>query len=154
MKEKSRSKRRIGLAIIALGLGFLLYPLTSILYNTLMGEFRIEEFRRQESEISLGKRAEQLSQAQSYNEKLDGSTYGVVDPFDVKNYSTLNPLDYGEGQVFGYISIPKIDEKLPIYLGASEYHLSIGVAQVDGTDLPVGGVNTRSVIAGHRGYTT
>lgn len=154
MREKNLTKRRVGLFIIALGILFMLYPLTPILYNSLMGTRRIEEFRRAENEMDVSTRGSLLSQAQSYNESLSGTTEGVVDPFDVKNYSTVNPLDYGDGDVFGYISVPKIDELLPIYLGASDYHLSIGVAQVDGTDLPIGGVNTRSVIAGHRGYTT
>lgn len=154
MREKNLTKRRVGLFIIALGILFMLYPLTPILYNSLMETRRIEEFRRAENEMDVSTRGSLLSQAQSYNESLSGTTEGVVDPFDVKNYSTVNPLDYGDGDVFGYISVPKIDELLPIYLGASDYHLSIGVAQVDGTDLPIGGVNTRSVIAGHRGYTT
>ncbi len=154
MKKKNIGKLRVGLIIIALGLGFMLYPLTSILFNNLISERRMAEFQKQESQVSTDVLGEILSKAISYNDELDDGAEGVVDPFDVENYSTVNPLDYGDGDVFGYISIPKIDESLPIYLGASEYHLSIGVAQVDGTNLPIGGKDTRAVIAGHRGYTT
>ncbi len=154
MNRKNTTKRRIGLLIIALGLGFLLYPLTSILVNNLQGERRMEAFRVQESQKPQAELDETLAQAEAYNAKLDGSADGAVDPFEVKNYATVNPLSYDEGEVFGYLSVPKIDEILPIYIGASEYHLSLGVAQVDGTYMPIGGENTRSVIAGHRGFTT
>lgn len=53
---------------------------------------------------------------------------------------------------FGYLEIPKISEKLPIYLGGSLENLAKGVAQLDRTSLPIGGMGTHSVIAGHRGY--
>ena len=53
---------------------------------------------------------------------------------------------------FGYLEIPKISEKLPIYLGGSLENLAKGVAQLDRTSLPIGGIGTHSVIAGHRGY--
>ena len=54
---------------------------------------------------------------------------------------------------FGYISIPEMDLKLPLYLGASDSHLAKGAAVLGQTSLPVGGENTNSVIAGHRGYS-
>ena len=40
----------------------------------------------------------------------------------------------------------------PIRLDASYEHLDKGVAHIDGTALPTGGVGNRSVIAGHRGW--
>lgn len=52
----------------------------------------------------------------------------------------------------GYLSIPKIGEQLPIYNGATSYHLSMGAATVTGTSLPVGGESTHAVISAHRGY--
>ncbi|WP_306489455.1 sortase, partial [Anaerococcus octavius] len=55
---------------------------------------------------------------------------------------------------FAYLSIPKLDKHLPLYLDASLDHISTGVAQVDGTSIPIGGAGTRSVIAGHRGWWT
>lgn len=154
MNHKNKSKRRAGLLIIALGIGMLLYPLTSILYNSLMAERRMAAFRAQEELLSAEDRARFFAQAEAYNASLDGTADGAVDPFEVKNYATLSPLEFGEDEIFGYLSVPKIAETLPIYLGASEHHLSIGVAQVDGTNMPIGGEDTRAVIAGHRGFTT
>lgn len=51
----------------------------------------------------------------------------------------------------GYIEIPKINEKLPIYAGTSEDVLQKGVGQLEGTSLPTGGIGTHTVLTGHSG---
>jgi sortase A len=50
------------------------------------------------------------------------------------------------------LSIPKLDLKMPIYLGATWQHMADGAAQMTETSLPIGGKNTNCVIAGHRGW--
>lgn len=61
--------------------------------------------------------------------------------------------EYGlEDEVFGVVSIPKLDLELPLYLGASDEHLSSGAAVLSQTSIPIGGNNTNCVIAGHRGW--
>ena len=61
--------------------------------------------------------------------------------------------DYGlDSEIFGVISIPSLDIELPIYLGANSSHINSGVAHLSQTSLPIGGANTNSVIAGHRGW--
>ena len=68
-------------------------------------------------------------------------------------FVTKSPAAAGtDGGMFGYITIPAMDAELPLYLGASAENLSKGAAVLGGTSLPVGGENTNSVIAGHRGY--
>lgn len=60
---------------------------------------------------------------------------------------------YGlENNVIGFIEIPSIDIKLPIYLGANEINMKKGAVHLTGTSYPIGGKNTNSVIAAHRGY--
>jgi sortase A len=54
--------------------------------------------------------------------------------------------------VYGYITIDKININMAIYLGASEYNMSLGAAHLSQTSIPIGGKNTNSVIAGHCGY--
>lgn len=41
---------------------------------------------------------------------------------------------------------------MPVYLGASDAHLAAGAAVLGNTSAPIGGGNTNSVIAGHRGW--
>ena len=53
--------------------------------------------------------------------------------------------------MMGYIQIPKIDVKLPIYHGTSEDVLANGVGHLKGSSFPVGGTNSHSVLTGHRG---
>lgn len=61
--------------------------------------------------------------------------------------------DYGlEDEIYGVISIPKLDLEMPIYLGATYSHLADGAAHLSQTSIPIGGDNTNSVIAGHRGW--
>lgn len=61
--------------------------------------------------------------------------------------------DYGlEDEVFGVISIPKMEVVMPIYLGASEENMANGAAVLSQTSVPIGGESTNSVIAGHRGW--
>lgn len=61
--------------------------------------------------------------------------------------------DYGlPDEIFGVLSIPAIDLEMPIYLGATEQHMADGVAHLSQTSLPIGGMDTNCVIAGHRGY--
>ena len=55
-------------------------------------------------------------------------------------------------EVFGVISIPAMELEMPIFLGATEQHMADGAAHLSQTSLPIGGTNTNSVIAGHRGY--
>ncbi|HHT21565.1 MAG TPA: class C sortase [Tissierellia bacterium] len=146
--------RRLGLLIIIIGFGFLLYPLTSITLNHLRAPGRMETFLAEQQSLTQENVEVILEQAHAYNQTLDGTANGAIDPFEVEQVSLTPPIDLEEGEVFAYLSIPKIDEKLPIFLGASEYHLDLGTAHIDGTNLPIGGKDTRSVIAGHWGWRT
>lgn len=153
-KAKKPWMKRLGLTIVLAGILTMLYPLTSMICYDMQSDQKMESFL-EEQKAQPAKVIEQTRKlAQEYNAQIDGSAEGAVDPFDVEGYAPKPALNYKSGEIFGYISIPKIDEELPIYLGASRYHLSIGAAQIDGTSIPLGGVNTRAVIAGHRGWTT
>ena len=57
-----------------------------------------------------------------------------------------------EGETFGILSIPALQLEMPIYLGASSQNMALGAAVLGQTSVPVGGTNTNSVIAGHRGW--
>jgi len=66
--------------------------------------------------------------------------------------SSVKPRSVSASGPFAYIDIPRISQKLPIYLGATDANLAKGVAQLERTSLPIGGLGTHSVIAGHRGF--
>lgn len=89
---------------------------------------------------------------ESYNNTLLNSNSPVTDPLGDNSSDTSFVVASGDdSSVFAYIDIPKINQKLPIYLGATDDNLDLGIAVIQGTSIPIGGVNTNSVIAGHTG---
>ena len=94
-----------------------------------------------------------LTAMQAYNEQIYlEEQKGLCDPWSYQQPS-FTLADYGlENEMFGTISIPKIELELPLYLGATEENLAAGAAQLSQTSIPVGGNNTNAVIAGHRGW--
>lgn len=49
---------------------------------------------------------------------------------------------------FATLEIPKLGLHIPILLDASDYTLSQGIGQVEGSSLPVGGLNSHTVLGG------
>ena len=61
--------------------------------------------------------------------------------------------EYGlPDEIFGVIRIPELSLEMPVYLGATNKHMAAGAAHLSQTSLPIGGMNTNTIIAGHRGY--
>lgn len=95
-----------------------------------------------------------IQNASEYNDMLHQSKgYIVADLQEgvLSKESYLKQLNLSGNGMMGTIDIPKISVNLPIYHGTEEEVLSIGVGHLEGTSLPVGGVNTHSVLTGHRG---
>lgn len=66
---------------------------------------------------------------------------------------SLLPHGFPE-EMIGFITIPRMDIELPIFLGATEANLTRGAAHLTQTSLPIGGINTNTVISAHRGMST
>ncbi len=70
--------------------------------------------------------------------------------------AVLDPESYGlEEGIFGYVSIPRLGQVLPITLGATTENLDRGAVHLGGTSLPIGsraGESVNTVLAAHRGY--
>lgn len=142
----------IGYLLILIGLLFVSIPLTRRSINDYKAFKADQEFLEKERQRPADQIKEENENAEKYNEVVRNSDLSVIDPFTADEYQT-NYVDFKNTDIpFAYLLIPKLDKNLPIYLDASNHHLAIGVAQVDGTSIPIGGKNTRSVIAGHRGY--
>lgn len=74
------------------------------------------------------------------------------DPFSYEE-AAVSLEAYGlEGGVIGFLQIPALELELPILLGANEENLKQGAAHLTQTSYPIGGQNTNSVLAAHRGY--
>jgi sortase A len=55
------------------------------------------------------------------------------------------------GGIMGYVSLPKLHIKCPIYHGTDELVLQSAVGHLEASSLPVGGETTHTLISGHRG---
>ena len=81
---------------------------------------------------------------------------GQKDLIDAFSYEqpTIDLSEYGiEDDIIGFISLPTINIELPIYLGANKINMMKGAVHLTETSYPIGGPNTNSVIAAHRGQT-
>ena len=102
--------------------------------------------------------SDQLADAHRYNEALSS---GAVLEANTNvptgsGKSSSKEFDYWKlldtpNRTMSRIQIPKIGVDLPIYQGTSEEALLEGAGHLQGTSLPVGGKDTRSVITAHRG---
>lgn len=92
-----------------------------------------------------------LVQVQAYNRNLyEEGQITFQDAWSVEQ--APDGMEELKDGMFGYIEIPAMDCRLPLYVGASYNHMDQGAAVLGETSIPVGGINTNSVIAGHRGW--
>ena len=144
--------RIVGLMI---GAGILFYPIISSRWNKYRDAMLISDYTRTVNNYSEDQYKDVFVAAKAYNDQhlsnyimdaFDESTedYILTHPYD----TLLNPMgDY----VMGYIEIPKIDLRLPIYHGVGTEALEKGAGHIEGTSLPIGGPGTHAVLSGHRG---
>lgn len=160
-KTVSRKKKApshltvIALLLVVCGAVVLLYPLyTNWLYNKDV-QVQVDAFRGQ-----MEKQPEALPFEDLYQEltRRNEQLYlekqrNLTDPFSYER-PNIDLSAYGlEGNVIGFISIPKMDIELPILLGANNENMRLGAVHLTETSYPIGGVNTNCVIAAHRGYS-
>ena len=60
-------------------------------------------------------------------------------------------LDLTGTGVMGYITIPRLDETMPIYHTTEEKVLQVATGHIETSSLPVGGASPHAAISGHRG---
>ncbi|WP_152210197.1 class C sortase [Bifidobacterium cebidarum] len=144
----------IAVILVLAGVLTIAYPTIADMLANRQHENVVSSYTQSVSRLDQDKRDAMLADARKYNESLKGDP--VHDPFIPgsgyalpDNYTeVLNPD--GDG-VMGYLSIPKIKLRLPIYHGTDEETLAKGVGHMRQTALPIGGKGLRPVLTGHRG---
>lgn len=152
-KEIKLTKRSfLGYILILVGLVLLTSPLVLRSYHDLRAKGEKKAFEKIEAKKSEEEIKEENKKALAYNEQIKKNDLNVEDPFTTNDYKNKYEMFRTTNTPFAYLSIPKLDKYLPLYLDATYEHISKGVAQVAGTSIPIGGKGTRSAIAGHRGW--
>ena len=152
MGERKLKEKKSSIGIIALfivGLCIILYPTISNMWNQKRQSQAVETYSNQVKNMESDKKKALLEQAQQYNQKLLSENDPIKNHVD--DYEYDNMLSVDDTGIMGYISIPQIDVKLPIYHGTGDEAISQGVGHLQGSSLPVGGEGTHCVLSSHRG---
>ena len=144
--------RIIAIITLIAGIGFFTYPIALKIAFNMQADKAINQFESIKTDNALP--YSELRKAMfDYNEQLylSGQS-GLIDQLSYEKPDFLLS-DYGiDSDILGYITIPSIEVKLPIYNGASKENMAKGAAYLANTSLPVGGDNTNCVIAAHTRY--
>ena len=139
--------------IFLIGLSILLYPVVSSAWNQHLANNLISNYDDSVAEMPLEQLNSALETAREYNDKMlpkeVPDAFSIRDNVYDKEYESLLNLT-GDGLI-GYIEIPIIDVKCPIYHYTYEDVLQKGVGHLFGSSMPIGGNGTHSVLTAHRG---
>lgn len=141
----------VSLALFAIGIT--LYPLISNYFS---------EVNRSLIETKYTKAVELMDDSEIIGARMDAQRYNATlltvtdEPYTKEalqqaseSYDELLNIR-GDG-IMGYLDIPKLGVKLPIFHGTEEETLDRGLGHLLGSSLPVGGTGTHCVITGHSG---
>ena len=149
MKKKDFSTIAL-IIVFFVGVSVLLYPTVSDYWNSLHQSQAIATYADSVENMDEQDYEKLWDAAVSYNQKLFQSGHGLgLKDEEKEEYNEL--LDVSGTGIMSYVEIPKIKCSLPIYHGTDEGVLQIAVGHIEGSSLPVGGLNTHCVLSGHRG---
>ena len=157
---KSNLKRRnlmitlLSIIMFLLGICIFLYPTVSNYLAKVQYRKAITSYENKNKVIKEDTKAYEYEEAVKYNKSLTGEQ--VYDPF-IPGSGYALPDNYhevlninGDG-IMGYIEIPKISLRIPIFHGSTPEVLQKGIGHLETSALPIGGVGNNPVLTGHRG---
>lgn len=153
MKHKPIRKWLIGL-LFGIGFCMSIYPFINGLISQNEQNAVIQTYESKVAETSKANRKQMQQEAEEYNSMLfqtNGAIVGNINDEVLSHEHYQQLLNASDNGVMGSLEIPKISVHLPIYHGTDDDTLSVGVGHVEGSSLPVGGKNTRTILTGHRG---
>lgn len=149
----SKIRSRLSSAFIVLiaisGLCLLLYPSVANSMNKHKQLGRMETYDEAIQEMDEVDFEKIFSAAEKYNQQLRSMSAPLSQFNDVTGYDDLLNIN-GTG-IMGYVTIPIINVRLPIYHGSSSEVLDVGAGHLQGSSLPIGGTDTHAVISAHTG---
>lgn len=136
--------------VLLAGFSLLLYPTVADVWNSMHQSRAIATYSDTVAGLDKISYDGVWAAARDYNEyiKTKSNRFFLTDE-EREYYETL--LDVTDIGVMGYIEIPKIGDRMPVYHGTDEAVLQIAIGHIEGSSLPVGGSGTHCVLSGHRG---
>jgi len=149
---RSRKSTIILLVSFFIGLSVLLYPSLSSYWNSKTQSEAIVDYESMLAQFKPEDHTALFEQADAFNRRLWELEEPLRDHARLTDYGDI--LNISGTGMMGYITVPKINQELPVYHGTSEGVLSVAVGHLEGTSLPVGGPGTHCVVSAHRGLPT
>ena len=148
--KKKIAQTYIPLLVFLIGLSLLLYPTVSDRWNAMHQTRAIASYAHKVDNLDTEQNRLMWQNAANFNAGIlyRGNQYALSDE-ERYRYETLLNVE-GNG-IMGYVEIPLINCRLPIYHGTEEKTLQVGVGHIEWSSLPVGGESTHTVLSGHRG---
>ena len=144
--------------LLILAVGLISYPFIANYIFENRADSIVSSVEEVADSIEDSEQEEAIQAAKEYNQVIASGRVQLTDPFiefesddDSDSYESL--LCVTDDGVMGFVEIPLINLKLPIYHGTSDAVLEKGAGHLQGTSLPVGGENTHTVITGHTGLS-
>ena len=149
-------------ALLALtGLLIFLYPNVASWFSQYTQSQIIKSVEISTSSEATTQREAEIDRARAYNEALvGGALVGANSNVPTSDGTENGDFDYNSllradaDGVMARLRIPSINVDLPIFHGTSDETLGKGVGHLQGTSLPVGGVDQHSVLTAHRGLAS
>ena len=162
LKDKPRRTGRakaspvLAMVLVVLGILVMLYPVASTLWNNHLATQAAQDYAELEQNIPQDVKNTQWEKAHDYN--TNRTTGPILDPwlarFDKNNPEYREYLDQlNANDAMARLIFPKVKVDLPVYHGTDSKTLQRGLGHLFGSDLPVGGKDTHSVITGHTGLS-
>ena len=136
----------------------MLYPIISTAHNSKHQSEILTHYQEAVEQADNAEIQKAKELAIAYNEAIQPGAQ-LADAFsnealiwaseDYKNQLNLT----GDG-IMGYVNIPAIDVRLPIYHGTDDATLEIGIGHLLGSSLPVGGESTHTILTAHSGMAS
>lgn len=149
---KNKIKNIIAGFLVITGLSILLFPTIKQSSYQKKVDIEYEQFLSEVKNNTSDDdyiNSELYNKMKVYNIKLYEENQKYLTNLASCEKETINLKKYGYDKL-GFIVIPSIKVKLPIYNGASEYNMTRGATYMSQTSFPLGGNNTNTVICAHR----
>jgi len=151
--EEFMSSRRTNALLtlsLVVGIFLLAYPSVADYWNNFQQRRAIMFYAEQVARMSADEYAGYIEAAEAYNRRLAETGFNWKQTEEeLEEYRNL--LSFNSTGNMGYIDIPKINIKLPLYHGISDEVLQTSIGHMEQTSLPVGGPGSHCVLSGHRG---
>lgn len=155
MNQKHKEPFRILYVItclfcLATGMMVILYPCIASAWNSHTQSRAISGYNETVKHIENHRYEQMWLEAESFNQTvIRNGMSSLLSKEETEQYKPL--LSEDPDGMIGYIEIPSIRCRLPVYHGTEEKTLSSGAGHVEWSSLPTGGENTHCVISGHSG---